>query len=595
MDQGACVMVKDAVRRRIALAGNPNVGKSTLFNALTGLHQHTGNWPGKTVGMTAGNVNFRGSFVELIDLPGTYSLAGSSEDEQIAAEFIAGGKADCIIAVCDGTCLQRTLILALQILQRTEHVVICINLMDEAARRGISIDGAGLEKELGVPVVLTAAGKRRGMTQLMERALSVKWNVSRLTCEDPVAEAEALAERYVTVSQPEENWRLVLDRILVSRRHGIPILLLILLIIVYLTVWGANFPSLLLELLFGKGYLLLKAWTDNWPDWLSGVLIDGMYLTAARVMAVMLPPMAIFFPLFTILEDVGYLPRMAFLLDRPMCKCGGCGKQALTLCMGLGCNAVGVTGCRIIDSPRERLLAILTNSMVPCNGRFPTLILLGSLFFPRAGAALIVAVCIMAGTLAAMGTSGILSRTALRHESSTFLMELPPFRRPQIGQILVRSLLDRTLFVAGRALAVAAPAGMVLWLLSSTPMLQLFTRLLDPAGQLLGMNGVILMGFLLALPANELVIPVILMALSGGSSFETVQDPTLLLVSGWTWKTAVCTMVFTLFHWPCSTTLLTIYKETKSAAKTAAAFFLPTAVGCMLCMMLNLLLQNLGG
>ena len=595
MDQGACVMVKDAVRRTIALAGNPNVGKSTLFNGLTGLHQHTGNWPGKTVGMTAGNVNFRGSFVELIDLPGTYSLAGSSEDEQIAAEFIAGGKADCIIAVCDGTCLQRTLILALQILQRTEHVVICINLMDEAARRGISIDGAGLEKELGVPVVLTAAGKRQGMEQLMERALSVKWNVSRLTCEDPVAEAEALAERYVTVSQPEENWRLVLDRILVSRRHGIPILLLILLIIVYLTVWGANFPSLLLERLFGKGYLLLKAWTDNWPDWLSGVLIDGMYLTAARVMAVMLPPMAIFFPLFTILEDVGYLPRMAFLLDRPMCKCGGCGKQALTLCMGLGCNAVGVTGCRIIDSPRERLLAILTNSMVPCNGRFPTLILLGSLFFPRAGAALIVAVCIMAGTLAAMGTSGILSRTALRHESSIFLMELPPFRRPQIGQILVRSLLDRTLFVAGRALAVAAPAGMVLWLLSSTPVLQMFTRLLDPAGQLLGMNGVILMGFLLALPANELVIPVILMALSGGSSFETVQDPALLLASGWTWKTAVCTMAFTLFHWPCSTTLLTIYKETKSAAKTAAAFFLPTAVGCMLCMMLNLLLQNLGG
>jgi len=304
--------------------------------------------------------------------------------------------------------------------------------------------------------------------------------------------------------------------------------------------------------------------------------------------------MAIFFPLFTILEDVGYLPRMAFLLDRPMCMCGGCGKQALTLCMGLGCNAVGVTGCRIIDSPRERLLAILTNAMVPCNGRFPTLILLGSLFFPHAGAALIVAVCIMVGVLAAMGTSGILSRTVLRHESSTFLMEMPPLRRPRIGQILVRSLLDRTLFVAARALAVAAPAGMVLWLLSNTSLLGLLVQLLDPAGRLLGMNGAILLAFCLALPANELVIPVILLALSGGGSLDSVQDPTLLLAAGWTWKTAVCTMVFTLFHWPCSTTLITVYKETKSAAKTAAAFLLPTAVGCMLCLMLNLLLQNLG-
>lgn len=581
--------------KKIALAGNPNVGKSTLFNALTGLHQHTGNWPGKTVGKVTGEAVFRGSRLELIDLPGTYSLRGASEDEQIAAEYIESGDADCIIAVCDGSCLERTMILALQILQRTKRMILCINLMDEAARRGIRIDAAGLEKVLGIPVVFTAAGRKQGLDELLERTLTREDTETTFSCEDPVQTAESLARQFVCIEKPEENWRLVLDRILVSRRYGVPILMLMLFFVIYLTVWGANYPSQLLEAGFEKGYQLLKRWTASWPVWLSGVLIDGTYLTAARVMAVMLPPMAIFFPLFTILEDVGYLPRMAFLLDRPMCKCGGCGKQALTLCMGLGCNAVGVTGCRIIDSPRERLLAILTNAMVPCNGRFPTLILLGSLFFPQSGAALIVAACILLGVFVVMATSGILSRTALRHENSTFLMEMPPFRRPRIGQILVRSLLNRTLFVAGRALLVAAPAGMVLWLLSNSPVLGWLVQLLNPAGRLLGMNGVILLAFCLALPANELVIPVILMALSGGGSLSAAQDPVVLIASGWTWKTALCTMVFTLFHWPCSTTLLTIYGETKSAAKTAVALLLPTAVGCILCLILNLLLQNLGG
>lgn len=581
---------------KIAFAGNPNVGKSTLFNTLTGLHQHTGNWPGKTVGKVSGYLTYQGRQIELVDLPGTYSLEGKSEDERIAAHYIASGEADRVVAVCDGSCLERTLILALQILKRTERVVLCINLMDEARKRGFLVDEQKLSRLLGIPVVLTSAGDRKGLNCLLEQ-MTGNWEerLPEYFYEDPVEAAEELTSLCVTVRQTNQNWRYALDRLLVSRRYGIPILLALLFVIVWLTVWGANYPSMLLEGLFDRGYVLLKDWTAALPRWLSGALVDGMYLTAARVIAVMLPPMAIFFPLFTILEDVGYLPRMAFLLDRPMCRCGGCGKQALTLCMGLGCNAVGVTGCRIIDSPRERLLAILTNAMVPCNGRFPTLILLGSLFFPGVGAAFVVAGAIVLGVLGAMGASGILSKTALRHESSTFLMEMPPFRRPRFGQILVRSLLDRTLHIAMRALTVAAPAGVILWILANTSLMRQISVLLDPFGQLLGMNGVILLGFLCALPANELLIPVILMVLSGSGSLAGAGGGELLHRAGWTWQTAVCTMVFTLFHWPCSTTLITIYKETRSAAKTAAAVLLPTAVGMLLCAMLNLIFREFGG
>lgn len=580
----------------VALAGNPNVGKSTLFNAMTGLRQHTGNWPGKTVGKVSGTAAWQGRQMEIVDLPGTYSLEGKSEDECIAAQYIASGEADRVVAVCDGSCLERTLILALQIMQKTERVILCVNLMDEAAGRGISVDGERLGRLLGVPVVMTSAGDKDSIQRLLKQ-MAEPWEerVPEFIFEDPVKAAEELTVLCVSVRETNQNWRYILDRLLVSRRYGIPILLTLLFFIIWLTVWGANYPSMALERLFDRGYILLKGWTTALPWWFSGALVDGLYATSARVMAVMLPPMAIFFPLFTVLEDVGYLPRMAFLLDRPMCRCGGCGKQALTLCMGLGCNAVGVTGCRIIDSPRERLLAILTNAMVPCNGRFPTLILLGSLFFPGVGAAFVVAGAIVLGVLGAMGASGILSKTALRHESSTFLMEMPPFRRPRLGQILVRSLLDRTLHIAMRALTVAAPAGVVLWILANTPLMNIIAAFLNPLGLMLGMNGVILLAFLCALPANELLIPVILMMLSGGGMLAAGGNETLLLEAGWTWQTAVCTMVFTLFHWPCSTTLITICRETGSKAKTAAAFFLPTAVGVIICAVLNLLFRYFGG
>ncbi|MBQ7800714.1 MAG: ferrous iron transporter B [Oscillospiraceae bacterium] len=580
--------------KKVLLAGNPNVGKSTLFNSLTGLHQHTGNWPGKTVGLARGVVRCRDRTIEVTDLPGTYSLCGRSEEERVAAVALDREEADLVVAVCDGSALERSLILALQILQRREHVILCVNLMDEARARGIRVDGKRLEELLGVPVVLTAAGDRESRERLLNAMLHPpELPDPAYFYEDPVAAAEELTRQCVTVREDAaQNWRRTLDRVLLSRRHGIPILLMLLFLIVWLTVWGANYPSPLLEGLFDRIYVVFKGWTAGLPWWLSGILVDGFYGTAARVIAVMLPPMAIFFPLFTILEDVGYLPRMALLLDRPMCRCGGCGKQALTLCMGLGCNAVGVMGCRIIDSPRERLAAILTNAMVPCNGRFPTLILLGSLFFPGAGAALVVAACVVLGILGAMGASGLLSKTALRHRQSTFVMELPPFRRPRLGQILVRSLLDRTLHIALRAIKVAAPAGALLWILANTSWLGSITAFLDPAGRLLGMNGIILTAFLCALPANELVIPVMIMAITGGGSLQSAAGDSGALLVQWgiTWQMAVCTMVFTLFHWPCATTLMTVYRETGSKAKTAAAFALPTAVGVILCLILRLVL-----
>lgn len=569
----------------MALAGNPNVGKSTLFNSLTGLRQHTGNWSGKTVGVAYGAI--RGGNWILADLPGVYSLEGNSEDERIAAAYLRQGEADCVVVVCDASCLERNLILALQIMSETSSVILCVNLMDEAHRRGYRVDGAALEEALGVPVVFTSASRGEGVSQLKEQIARTLSSEPQLPKPLPTQTAEEIAAKCVRrVSDEDDRWRLALDQLLVSRRHGFTILFLVFLLILWITIWGANYPSAVLQTFFDWIYEGLSRLGGCLPWWLSGFLIDGVYATSARVISVMLPPMAIFFPLFTLLEDIGYLPRMAFLLDRGMHRCGGCGKQALTLCMGLGCNAVGVMGCRIIDCPRQRQAAIVTNAMVPCNGRFPTLIILGSLYFGKEGGAIAVALCLCLGILGAMAVTGILTRRMPQKCQSGFVMELPPFRRPKLGKLLLRSFLDRTLCVAGRAISVAAPAGGLLWILGNTQLLQGLSHLLEPLGSLLGMNGVIMLAFLLSLPANELLLPLMTMILDSGGTVEAVW-----LESGWTWQMAVCTMVFTLFHWPCATTLLTIRRETGSIKKTAAAFLLPTAVGMLLCLLLNALLS----
>ena len=602
----------------IALAGNPNVGKSTLFNALTGLNQHTGNWPGKTVELAQGQCSFRGEQYLIVDLPGTYSLMSCSPEEQIAGDFLESGQADCTIAVCDATCLERSLILAMQVMRLQPKTVVCVNLMDEARRAGKIVDTAHLERLLGVPVTAASAGDGEGIEELMERVRGVcegfEPTQPNIRTEEGSAEeiakkavrtAEAIAEETVCsgkASAPDLTERL--DRILLHKWGGRLCMLLLLFGVFWLTIEGANYPSAGLQWCFDRlGELLHKgAEAIALPATIRGALLDGVYATAARVISVMLPPMAIFFPLFTLLEDFGYLPRVAFLMDERFRRAGACGKQSLTLCMGLGCNAAGVTGCRIIDSPRERLIAVLTNAFVPCNGRFPALIFLIALSFSH-GSSLLGAVILTACLLLSVGmtllASKLLHHTALRGEPSSFVLELPPYRKPHIGQVLVRSLRDRTVFVLGRAVAVAAPAGLVIWLLANcsvgdVTLLQWLSAFLDAPARLIGLNGAILLAFVLGSPANELVLPILTIILTAGTKLggdAGTQMAGLLTENGWTWQLSVCMIVFFLFHWPCTTTLLTIHKETHSAKWTAFAALLPTAFGVLLCALLSALFR----
>lgn len=669
----------------IALAGNPNVGKSTLFNALTGLKQHTGNWTGKTVSSAFGKYTYSNDKYTVADLPGTYSLLVSSKEEAQARNFLLENRPDAVVVVVDATCLERNLNLVLQILEITDKVVVCVNLLDEAAKKKIEVNIKQLSQCLGVPVVGMCAKSGKGIKQLKEAVANIiqsKTEISPVKIEysreiensiskllpifdsldisyklkrcyalrllenddyikskltdhstelsavltelmqtdnkesirDNIVNAimkkcEYIFKKTVTLHNPSCNMRdRKIDKILTSRLTGIPIMLLLLALIFWITIVGANYPSQWLSRLFDwlSGVITGALKYINTPPVIVSLLMDGIYKTTAWVVAVMLPPMAIFFPLFTLLEDLGYLPRIAFNMDS-MFKGAGChGKQCLTMCMGIGCNACGVTGCRIIDSPRERLIAIITNSFMPCNGRFPAIIAIITVFFAGTAAAplnslltaLILMLVILLGVFATMGVSKLLSLTLLKGEASSFTLELPPYRSPQIGKIIVRSILDRTLFVLGRAVVVAAPAGLIIWLLANievgnTSLISYATNFLDPFARILGMDGIILAAFILGFPANEIVIPIMIMlytntgVLTDADSLS--QMLSLFTANGWTVTTALCVIVFYLMHFPCSTTCISIYKETKSLKWTLVSFFTPLLCGFLLCFIISTL------
>lgn len=640
----------------------------------------------------------------------------TSEEEEIARNYICFGNPDATIVVVDATSLQRNLNLVYQIMEITPNVIVCVNLLDEAKKKGIKIDLNKLQKLLNCPVVGTIATKKKTLDNILketknvciqknvaphkikysenvENAINIllpiikkfpsipeylhRWVCLKIIDNEPkiissiesnfnvkltdnedfkkalnkifpqsnssfsfdltsdvknklnentaihfsnlkdeivmtIVNKSAEVSREVCTYTKENYSKFdrTIDKIITSKKFGIPIMIVFLGLIFYLTICGSNYPSKMLFDFFDffQDKILIGLNNINCPIWLSDMLVLGIYKTVTWIVSVMLPPMAIFFPLFTFLEDLGFLPRLSFNVDGFFKKAGTSGKQMITMCMGFGCNAAGVVGTRIIDSPRERIIASITNSFVPCNGRYPFLIAIASIFvsgyFFRLSASisstLMVIAVILLGIFLTLVISKILSNTILKGSSSSFILELPPYRKPQIGKILIRSIFDRTIFVLLRAIEVAIPASIVIWIFANVSvggdtLLTLIANFLDPFAKLMGLDGYILVAFIFGMPANEIVLPIILMCYLGTNSLTDISDYVsigeILRQHGWNIVTAINVMIFTVLHFPCTTTLLTIKKETGSLKWTVLSFILPTICGIIICLTVNVLGQ----